>query len=86
MVQVQKISYLPAAEVFAVLGVISGVIGGILILISGAAVGGIVSGSVGFLGFALSIVAGAIEGFIGGAVFALLYNFVIVRFIKLEVN
>jgi hypothetical protein len=86
MVQVQKISYLPAAEVFAVLGVVFGIISGILILITGTAAGGIIGSGFGVIGLVLSIVAGAIEGFIGGAVFALLYNFVIVRFIKLEVN
>lgn len=85
MVTINKLNYISAAKVFLVFGLIVGLIEFVLSLLIGASMpilgAGLAAGAVtGLFGIAIYLVVGVIEGLI----FALLYNFVISRFVKLE--
>ena len=77
--------YISAGKVFAVLGVIEGIVVGLLSLV-GFGAAGMLGAGVGVVGLVVGIVFGAIGGFIGGIIFALLYNYLIVKVAVLEVK
>jgi hypothetical protein len=73
MTVINRLDYMAAAKVFAVFGAISGLITAVISLAGGSAVGAIIA-----------IISSVVVGFIGGLIFAVLYNLVVSRFVKLE--
>ena len=80
---VNKLKYGPAVKVFAVYGLIGGIIEAIIILAGGSAFGGL-GVAAGVVGAIVALIAGVVGGAIGGAIFAFLYNVLIVKVAKLE--
>ena len=96
MVVLKRVGVMSVAKIFAVLSAIVGLIEGIVFAGLGSMVGmlgGMLSGTplgtLGVFGFSAIIifpVAGAISGFIGGAIGAFLYNLVAVRIGGIEMD
>jgi hypothetical protein len=80
---INKLKYGPSVKVFAVYGLIGGIVDAIIVLAGGSAFGGL-GAAFGVVGAIISIIAGVIAGAIGGLIFTFLYNVLIVRVAKLE--
>ena len=83
--EVTKFDYISMGVVFAIYSALLGVVISLLSLVSGVAVFGGVFGAESIVLMLLYyIIGGAISGFIGGVIFAAVYNFAISRWYKIK--
>ncbi len=92
MQELKKIDVLSFAVVLGLVAAVFGLVMGILIAIFGSGFGGlmgmsgVVAGAFGAAAIVLFPIVGFIEGFIGGAIFAIVYNFVASHYRGIRIN